>query len=262
MNVNLPVRFVLHVTVFLGFFAAVSSPAFSQSVSDTGIATYVQVQTKNVQDGDIVSSGKGGYVLSAISYDPLMLGVVSEKPALSLRNIELKDGKPVVSSGRVLVRVATINGPIKKGDFITTSGIPGVGQKADKAGYILGTALQDYTSSDAKKPGKIFVSLNIRSSIPSTAAGSNLLEAIRLGAAANFLTPLASLRYIIAAIMVITSFVLGFTFFGRVARTGVEAIGRNPLAGKTITVSIILNVVLTFGIMIIGVVVGYLVLIL
>ena len=240
----------------------VAVPAFAADVPLGGIATYVQVVSKNVQNGDIVSSGNGGYVLSQTSYDPLMFGVVVLKPALSLRDTSVKNATPVVISDRVQVRVSTINGSIKKGDFITTSLTPGVGQKADKSGYILGNALEDYTVGDPKKIGLIFVSLNIRSSLPSTAVGSNLIEAIKLGAAANFLTPLASLRYLFAGIVALTSFALGFIFFGRVARSGVEAVGRNPLAGRLIIASILFNLFLTLAIMLIGLVIAYLILVL
>jgi hypothetical protein len=57
--------------------------------------------------------------------------------------------------------------------------------------------------------------------------------------------PLESLRYLLAFIIAIVSFGLGFLYFGRVIKTGVEAIGRNPLASRTIQATIFVNIVIT-----------------
>ena len=60
----------------------------------------------------------------------------------------------------------------------------------------------------------------------------------------------------------ILSFVIAVFFFGRVSTTGVEAIGRNPLAGKLIMTSVVLHLGLAAGIILIGVAVGYIILVL
>ena len=90
----------------------------------------------------------------------------------------------------------------------------------------------------------------------------NLLETVRQALLSPTLTPLASLRYVLASIMAVGAFILGFWYFGRVAKTGVEAIGRNPLAGRTIQLGVILNLLLTGVIMASGLVVAYLILVL
>jgi F0F1-type ATP synthase membrane subunit c/vacuolar-type H+-ATPase subunit K len=53
---------------------------------------------------------------------------------------------------------------------------------------------------------------------------------------------------------------LGFVFFGRVVARGVEAMGRNPLAGSLIAVSVVFNLILTVVIMLVGLGIAYLIL--
>ena len=62
--------------------------------------------------------------------------------------------------------------------------------------------------------------------------------------------------------MVIMGFGLGFIYFGRIAKAGVEAIGRNPLASRTITSGLVLHILLTIVIVGAGLGIGYLILVL
>lgn len=238
-------------------------PVFAQE-PPSGIAVMVPVADEEAVDGDILCSSDKGYVRCTVPYDPAIYGVLTESPAVSLEATGSGNLKPVSSSGTVLVRVSSRNGEIKVGDFITSSEIPGVGQRADGAGYVLGNALDPSTGSGPDDIGKIYVSLSVRP--PGVAATSgpktrNLVETFRQALAAPVLSPLASLRYVLAALVTIIAFTLGFLYFGKVARSGVEAIGRNPLAGRMIQFSVVLNIFLTLGIVGIGVGIAYLILI-
>jgi F0F1-type ATP synthase membrane subunit c/vacuolar-type H+-ATPase subunit K len=163
----------------------------------------------------------------------------------------------VVSTGNAPVRVNNANGAIKIGDLVTSSTESGVAHRADRAGYVLGTALEEY---DSDTVSTIYVSLNVHPSNSFTDSRSNLLETLRQGLVAPLLTPLAALRYILAAAVVVLSFVLGFIYFGRVAKSGVEAIGRNPLASRKIELTVLLNIILTIGIALVGFGIAYLIL--
>jgi F0F1-type ATP synthase membrane subunit c/vacuolar-type H+-ATPase subunit K len=88
------------------------------------------------------------------------------------------------------------------------------------------------------------------------------LEAIRSGALSPLLNPIESLRYILAAIVVAASFILGFSTFGRSSRKGIEALGRNPLAQGSIKAAMVFNMLLSFGVMLIGLTLAYLILVL
>jgi len=100
-----------------------------------------------VIDPDITN----GVKKSTTPYDKNILGVVSTKPGLVIGDTEgAESGSPtfVALSGRVLVRVSTENGPIQKGDMLTSSSIPGVAMKATKAGPIIGFALTSYEGEE------------------------------------------------------------------------------------------------------------------
>ena len=78
-----------------------------------------------------------------------IIGVVSTKPGLLLGfdDTSLIPGEvayPVGLKGRVPIKLSTENGPIKKGDRITLSSIPGVGMKATENSRVVGVALEDY----------------------------------------------------------------------------------------------------------------------
>lgn len=230
--------------------------------TSSGVAISIPMAQKDAKDGSIISSSAKGYVLSSVPYDPSVYGVITEDPSLFIQNTNLPDTKPAVTSGKAYVRVSTINGAIKINDFVTSSEIPGVGQKATINGFILGTALQNYSEVNPNKTGKILVSIDPRFSSSFTGFRGNLIQLLRDSGGVFNLSPLASFRYILAAFIAILSFLLGFIYFGRAARSGVEAMGRNPLAGRMIQLGIIFNLVLTIGIMAVGFGIAYLILIL
>lgn len=219
-------------------------------ISDTGITT-----------GDIVSFENGKYVLSKTEYDPNIFGVVSDNPVISYVDTTLKGSRIVVSSGLAYVQVSTKNGAIKKGDYITSSTTKGVGEKATAAGYVVGSAEEDYT--DTTKTGSILVTLHPEfGKQTQNDVKTNLLTVLKDSAKVATLSPLQALRFVAAAVVAIVSFVLGFGFFGRVSSRGVEAVGRNPLASRMILLSVVFNVILTLVIMAVGVAVAYFILVL
>ncbi len=239
----------------------VGNSVFAQDGS-SGVAVSAEIKAdQQLKDGDIICSSDKGNIPCSSIYEVTMFGVYVESPAVVLENTKLVNGKPLMSFGKAYVRVSTINGSIKKGDFITSSAMSGAGQRADRSGNVLGTALEDYTNSDPKAVGKILVSIGIRPAIVATSARGNLVESLKQGLLAPTLTPLASLRYLLAVVVAIAAFVLGFVYFGRVAKSGVEAIGRNPLASRMIQLGIILNMTLTVGIMAGGILLAYFILI-
>lgn len=229
---------------------------------DTGIAISISISDKNAKDGAIISSTQKGYTLSRIPYDPSVHAVISQNPALFLEDKESVNVKPIITSGKVFVQVSTVNGAIKINDFITTSSVPGVGQKATSNGFIIGTAMESYSDPDPKKIGKILASVNPRYNGSFIGIRSNLIQGLSDARSGFSLSPLASFRYLLAGVVTITTFILGFIYFGRVARSGVEALGRNPLAARLIELGIVANVMLTVAIIGVGLGIAYLILVL
>ena len=250
--------------VFTGNIFA-QSPTIQTS---SGLAVSIPISDKDAQDGSIISSKSGGYFLSKTAYDPLIFGVISENPALAFESTNIPNTKTALNSGKAFVRVSTVNGNISKQDLITSSITPGIGQKSTQAGFVVGVALESYSNTDKNKVTKILVSINPHyDGQGSQGEGeatfrTNLFKVFQNAASATSLSPLSSLRYVLAFVIVILSFVLGFIYFGRVAMKGVEALGRNPLAGRMIQLGVIFNLLLTLGIMGVGLAVAYLILML
>lgn len=236
----------------------VISVAHAQSSDNSsGIAVYIQVLDKKVVEGDIITLSKDGYVLSGVPYDPNLFGVVVNDPAIVFES-DQPNSHAVVSQGKVLMRVSTVNGNIKKGDLVTSSTIHGVGQRATENGFIMATALEDYAGKDI---GKILVVLSVGHGVVSSDTRGNLLKSFEFALKAPYMSPLSALRYVFAAVMVIGSFLIAVGYFGRVSSVGIEALGRNPLAGKLIIFSVVLNIFLAFIIVAVGIGVAYLTLV-
>lgn len=243
--------------LLLSIFRQIVPLVDAQSNSSSGIAVYIQVLDKNVTGGDIITLSKKGYVLSNAPYDPNLFGVVVTDPALSFESNQ-PNSRPVVSEGKVFLHVSTINGNIKKGDLITSSTIPGVGQKATESGFIIATALEDYSAASSKEIGKILVVLSVGHGSVSSEVRSNLLKTFEFVLKGPYMSPLSVLRYVFAAIMVIGSFLIAVGYFGRISSLGIEALGRNPLASRIIVFSIVLHIILAFTIIAVGLAVAYL----
>ena len=225
-------------------------------------AVSVPVVDPTIQEGSIVSYVDGSYVLSIEAYDTNMFGIVSGNPSLYLEDTNLESYVLVGSKGEMDVRVSTKNGPIKNGDYLTTSEIPGVAQLADKSGRVLGTALDSYEVEDPNEIGIIPAYVDIKSHLKQESLTENLLTVVSDGLSSAFLTPLASLRYIMALIVTSITFAIAFLSFSRLTSRGVEALGRNPLAGSSIKSVIVFNFILTFIIIACGLAIAYLILVL
>lgn len=111
----------------------------------------------SLEAGDVVSLDKNmraGVKKTDKSYDDNTIGVISTKPGLVIGNIEDDASAVTVAlSGRVPVKVNLENGPIYKGDYLTSSSVPGVAMKAVKSGIVIGQAMTEYTDEDV--PGYV-----------------------------------------------------------------------------------------------------------
>ncbi|MBN1162166.1 hypothetical protein JXA34_00280 [Patescibacteria group bacterium] len=223
------------------------------------IAFSVKIENKEAAGGHIVSYRNGEYNLSEQPYDLTMFGVIVEHPIAAFEEVvNTEDMKLVLSSGEAYVKVTNENGEIKKGDYITSSGKPGYGVKALSNGHVLGVALEDMGDGDT-----IPVYIDIKTNyISSAGLRGNIFEFLKSGFDAAYLSPLTSFRYLLAALIVIASFLIGFRTFGRISNQSIEAIGRNPLARGSIRRLVFFNFLLTFLIISAGLLIAYLVLIL
>lgn len=227
--------------------------------SSSNFAISIPVSSSSIFDGAIVCSTESGYSLCDREYNPNMYGIITLNPSIYLDNS--KEGNyPVTANGKAYVLVKG-GSHIKVGDYITSSDSLGIGKKSEKSGYVIGTALEEYTESDNSKTKKILVSISIKPAILTRQAGTNLLQMIKEGIDGAFLSPLSALRYIVASLIACVTFIYGFIHFGKIAKSGVESIGRNPLATKSIQMGVMMNMGITIMIMAGSIVVAYLILV-
>jgi hypothetical protein len=230
-------------TLAIGFLTTLilisfSTASFGQELRSGQIASNVEVNDSEAQTGDILTKSGDKLVRATKAYDSSLFGVVVEDPSVVL-NKETAGTLPVISYGETLVRVNDKSGEIRQGDFITSSSDAGSGQKAIDSGYILGKALEDLEGQE----GIIGVFVNIQY--------RNVEGRPTFGRIFSFLlTSLERpenlpevLRYLFALIVGGGAFFLGFLSFVRSLRTGVEAVGRNPMARTSIQVAMLVNLI-------------------
>lgn len=249
MNFKKVIIIFLSVAFFFSLFTrailAQSTPSTENeqsAVAGLGVARVIEAKEKDVKDGSILSSSPQGAILSNVPYDSQVLGVVVRNAGIMVSSNNVTNGVPVISDGTVNVLVSTQQGKIKKGDQITTSTIPGVGVKATKSGYVLGSALEDYSNPDPKKNGLIVVTLDLHYYNSKPTFAGTLSDILKIALLPTKDSPAPIFKYIVAALVVLGSLVLGFLSFGRTAAKGVEALGRNPAASAVIHLGIIFNV--------------------
>jgi len=143
---------------------------------------------------------------------------------------------------------------------LKTSDIPGVGVKATEDGQVVGVAMEDFNSENDTDIGQIYVLMDIRTKFFGKGLSGNILSIIRNSLTSPFMTPIQALRYLLAIAIIFASFVIGFSSFGKITGSSVEALGRNPLASTSIRKVVFFNFILTFVIMVMGLVAAYFVL--
>lgn len=227
------------------------TPVAHAQKAPLGMAEYIHLDGDNIKNGQIISFIDGQYQLSDQPYDPKLYGVVVAKPAVAISLIGRAEAYPVLSSGTADVLVSRENGPIASGDYITASRQAGIGMKATQAGFVIGTAQAD-VPADAD-PATIPVSLDVKFvtsldkqiDLSPRAFASEVQNIVTVGLRAVAAEPNSALRYAAAALVLIASIAFGFLVFGRAATNGVAAVGRNPLAKKSIFVMVLFNISMT-----------------
>ncbi|MBI5071910.1 hypothetical protein HZB93_03415 [Candidatus Falkowbacteria bacterium] len=135
----------------------------------TGSFDFAEMFLSNefLEAGDVVvlDETTNEYVKKSVAaYDAMALGIVSTEPGfLAGTNVNFDDpsvdqGYPIALAGRVPTKVSVENGPIRPGDFLTTSSAAGVAMKATESGMIIGTALESF---DGPEVGLIKVFVNL-----------------------------------------------------------------------------------------------------
>ncbi|MBN1168904.1 hypothetical protein JXA63_03350, partial [Candidatus Woesebacteria bacterium] len=118
----------------------------------------------SLEPGEIVTTlgMDSGYVArSTKAYDYRAIGIYSSREGFRLSQAEVKPGTkavPVALAGRVPVKVSASSEPIETGDYLTTSDDPGRAMKAEKAGEMIGKALESWSPESGKDTVMVYVS--------------------------------------------------------------------------------------------------------
>lgn len=236
------------------------------------IASTYTVKETNAKSGDIVADLAGkGLVRATTSYDNRIFGIIQDDPLAVYRNINAASNeRPITRSGDATVNVTDFNGKIAVGDYITSSPIAGSGMRATLSGTVIGIATAPVVEiGKINFQGKqlssatVSVAVNIGYADISTARSNiALFSQINSALFKNISDPekfTTVVRYIIAGIIALISFIFGFSTFSRSISKGIEAIGRNPLAKRAIQTSLVMEIVMTVITSLAGVVLAFII---
>jgi len=240
------------------FFLLFSYNRFEVIAQNNSISLTIVIEgdVPSEPNGSIVVLDKGVYKISNKKSDPNQVGVITLNPAVTLRRSANQNVYDVNTSGTTLIKATNRNGKITKGDYLTSSDTLGVAQKSTESEYVIGVAAEDFDTES----GNVRVNIEPRYILLNASTGTNLLNVVRQSSQSVFLAPVDSLRYILAAIVAIASFLFGFSIFGKITGSGIQALARNPLARSSIQINIIIEFILNIGIIIFGIIVSYFIL--
>lgn len=208
--------------------------------------------------------------------DSAMQGVVvaANDSAVTLSGDGTSDQVYVATAGKYDVLVSTQNGPIKAGDIISISALDGIGMKADSnESVVLGKALESFNGTNNVKGTTTLTTSNGTSNVslgliqvdvgishnPLAVNGNDTAVPgfLRHWAEAIAGKPVSAARiYIGLAILLVTVAVAGSVLYGGV-RSGLIAIGRNPLAKSSILRGLLQVIFIGLAIFVVGLVAIY-----
>lgn len=227
----------------------------STTTSTSALSRTYDISDAEAVNGDIITYQDGEFRRASEPFSKDLFGVLEED---SLLVQQTGTGQPITTSGVAHVNVASSNGAIKTGDYITSSTTPGKGQLASKDGFVLGKALANLDGESGQIPVEVQI-INTSDSTNKanlTSGAGAVLNTIDALLQKNLQTKEGSfkfIQYVLAAIVFIASITFAFFNFSRSIPKGIEAIGRNPLAKHSIQASIALNAFLSILITLAGV---------
>lgn len=178
----------------------------------------------------------------------------------------------IVTNGQTEVLVTDTNGAVKEGDYVTVSGIVGIGIKADQDhSKVVGKALENFSDADTRTVetsngdtrdiavARIPVMVQIGGN-PDLAVEESFLPDFVQGAANELAGEPVPPARIILAMVIITGGIIGsmVLLYGAVSST-IISIGRNPLSDKSIYAGLFRMVLIALAIVSLASVIGYLI---
>lgn len=210
-----------------------------QAISSSQTATNFIVADEEAEAGDVIVKKDGELRRAENRYDSDILGVVATDPVITIGSAT-EETLPIVTSGVAQIKVNGEFETIRAGDYLTSSEIPGVAQKAPTPGYVVGRALEDFD----EEMGTIRVLINPHEALFDVEREWDeitLWEALgRIFTAIERDVP-EVIRYVLAFFIAVGSFIFAFRSFASALREGMKGISRNPLAKGSIKFAMVLN---------------------
>jgi hypothetical protein len=266
---------------------AVSSPASTGATTTSNMSQAV-IQSYNSGGGvqlgmivDLNGAAPGSVQPLTASNLKNMLGVrVSENDAaITLSSNKSTSGQQVyvATSGQYDVLVSNQNGPIGVGSYVTISALSGVGMLADENenvvlgksdGVFNGTSNVQGTATLTNSAGKSFkvalgmvpVDLDISPNPLETKATDYVPSFLSKAAVTLSNKPVSAARIYLSLVVLAVSAAVAANVVYSGVRSGMQAIGRNPLSKKSIIRSLIQTVIAGLIVFIVGVFAVYLLL--
>jgi hypothetical protein len=208
-----------------------------------------------------------------------MLGVVVSSDDTPVSLSETNDSKQtfVATYGKYPVLVSNQNGPVKTGDLVTISSLGGVGMKANTTQeMVIGKALSGFDgtnnvvssttldTSNGKQNvtlGRITVDISVAHN-PQFATEKVAGVPEVLGKVAKAITnrPVSAVRIYASLGVLMLSLVIAGSILYAGVRSGMTAVGRNPLAKHSIARNLIQVTLMSLIVFVIGVIAVYLLL--
>jgi hypothetical protein len=223
-------------------------PGMVAALSDTSTADVPKAKRASQDDGDKI------------------IGVTTT-PDKELITIASGEQQVYVQiTGEVDAFVSNINGGVKNGDLLTISPILGVLMKADgSSSTIMGIALEDFDESVAETKSisdgntnreikVVKTRLNLDRKAASNQRGGSATDSSleRLGRAVTGNHDVNELQVIAALLIFLMVLVAeGSIMYGAVS-SSITSLGRNPMARKIILKELARVVVITFGVLVVG----------
>ncbi len=167
----------------------------------------------------------------------------------------------VATSGQYGVLVSSENGAIKSGDYLSLSATDGIAAKADtRQDYVVGRALEDFdgkskvltTTSNGISIGKIAVSVNPAKN-PLLSDDIAIPKPLRRVGEAVAGKSVTAIRLYAALVVFLITLVVAASLLWVGVRSGMVAIGRNPLSRHSIVKGLVQVLAIDVLIFIIGV---------
>lgn len=273
-------RYVEYFFIIVGLFLFVFivTKAVAQNVTqgylaDTSIQQGVIVQLKPDDPNKVEP-------LSQKSEDDMLGVVVAPNDApVALSNNADKEQIFVATYGQYDVLVSNQNGPIKAGDSIAVSALDGVGMKSDSGrSAIVGKAIESFDGkSKVQSTARLQSSLGGTTTVAlgritvdlSIAHNPAYKEPVAQDGVPSFLSsavqvvtnkPVGAVRIYASLLVLVVSVAIGGILLYSGVRTSMIAIGRNPLAKRSILRNLLQVILIAMIVFIIGLIAVYLLL--